>query len=78
MGFHKTDLGGIADLILISELDEFEPIMKKIDTKTFFCKDGVDFATAAGLQVNRMGQLHIWGTQRDAVEEIVINKFSQQ
>lgn len=78
IGFYKNEGIGSADLILVSYQGDFKPIMKKIHTKTFNCKNGVDFATAVGLQVDKEGKLHIWGTQRDAVKEIVVNRFSEE
>lgn len=78
IGTYQKELVGIADLILVSKRGPFEPIMKLIKTKTFNCKKGVDFSTAAGIQVDKEGDLHIWGTQRDASEKIAINRFSQE
>ncbi|GJM29453.1 MAG: hypothetical protein DHS20C17_20880 [Cyclobacteriaceae bacterium] len=78
IGFYQTDPVGAADLILVRNKETVELVMQKIDSKTFKCTNGVDFATAAGLQVDQKGDLHIWGTQRDALERIVVNKFSQQ
>ena len=77
-GFYAKEAQGAADLILVSHPGTIEPIMEMVASKTFNCKDGVDFATAAGLQVDGEGKLHIWGTQRDALKQIVVNKFSQQ
>lgn len=77
IGFYKKDLLGNADLILVSRLETFEPIMEKVLTKSFNCNDEVDFGAAAGLQVDKEGKLHIWATQRDALKEIAVNKFSQ-
>ena len=78
VGFYKKEPLGYADLILVSKRGTFELIMKKVLSKAFYCINGVDFATAAGLEVDKAGNLHIWGTQRDAVEQIAVNKFSQQ
>jgi hypothetical protein len=78
IGFYKKDLLMVADLILVSKLGSFEPIMEKIRSKTFNCKNGVDFNSAVGLQVDPEGKLHIWGTQADPAKQIAINKFSQQ
>ena len=78
IGFYKKELVGYADLILISKLGTFIPIMEKVLTKSFNVKKGIDFGTAVGLQVDKEGHLHIWGTQRDALKHIAINKFSQQ
>lgn len=78
IGFYKKNLLGHADLILVSKLETFEPIMEKVLTKTFNCKNEVDFGAAAGLQIDKKGKLHIWGTQRDALKLIAVNKFSQQ
>lgn len=61
----------------MSRLDNFELIMEKVRTKTFNCTNEVDFDAAAGLQVDKKGKLHIWGTQRDALKQIAVNKFSQ-
>lgn len=77
IGFYKKDMIGTADLILVSKLGYFEPILEKIRTKTFNCNNGVDFNSAVGLQVDNKGKLHIWGTQADPAKEIAINKFSQ-
>jgi len=78
IGFYKKQLLGYADLILISRLGSFELIMEKVLSKAFNCMNGVDFATAAGLQVDKKGNLHIWGTQRDALQQFAVNRFSQQ
>jgi hypothetical protein len=66
-----------ADLILVSKLEAFEPIMEKVGSKTFNCKNGVDFSGAAGLQVDIGGNLHIWGTQKVTQKQISINRFSK-
>ncbi len=78
IGFYKKELVGYADLILVSSLETFELIMEKVHTKTFNCKNEVDFGAATGLQVDKEGKLHIWGTQRDPLKQIAVNKFSQQ
>jgi hypothetical protein len=78
IGFYELDDTAHADLILVSKRAYFEPIMKKVTTKSFNCSRGIDFNGAAGLQVDGNGQLHIWATQRNAVEEISINKFSEE
>lgn len=77
IGFYNKESVGHADLILVSSLENFEPIMEKVRTKTFNCTNAVDFGAAAGLQVDNKGNLHIWGTQRDPLNQIAINKFSQ-
>ena len=77
LGFYKKDMVGTADLILVSKLGSFDPIMEKIRSKTFNCKNGVDFNSAVGLQVDQKGKLHIWATQANPAKEIAINKFSQ-
>ena len=78
IGFSTKALLGYAALLLVSRLGTFELIMEKVLSKAFNCINGVDFATAAGLQVDKEGNLHIWGTQRDALEQVAVNKFSQQ
>lgn len=77
LGFYRKDSLGTADLFLVSKLGSFKPIMEKIGTKTFNCKNGVDFNAAVGLQIDQNGKLHIWATQADPAKEIAINKFSQ-
>ena len=77
IGFYKKDMMGTADLFRVSKLGSFEPIMEKISSKTFNCKNGVDFNSAVGLQIDQDGKLHIWATQADPAKEIAINKFSQ-
>ncbi len=77
IGLYQKERVGYADLILVSNLEAFIPIMKKIRTKTFTCKNEVDFGAAAGLQVDKHGNLHIWGTQRDPLTQMAVNKFSQ-
>ncbi len=72
----KDSLGG-ADLISISKKGVFQPALKKINTRFFPCKNGVDFATAAGIEVDEEGKLHIWATQRDAEKTIAVHRFSQ-
>lgn len=78
IGFYNKESDGYADLILVSELGVFIPIMKKVLTKTFNGKNGVDFGIASGLQVDTKGNLHIWAAQNNALKKIVINKFSKQ
>lgn len=78
IGFYNKEHMGYADLILVSSLETFEPILEKVRTKTFNCTDEVDFSTAAGLQVDKGGNLHIWGTQRNPLRQIAVNKFSQR
>lgn len=77
IGFYNKELVDYADLILVSKQGTFNLIMTKVLTKTFNSKNGVDFGTAAGLQVDKKGNLHVWGTQRDALKQIIVNKFSQ-
>ncbi|MBX2843376.1 MAG: hypothetical protein KTR26_16510 [Flammeovirgaceae bacterium] len=79
IGFYqKKDIGlGYVDLILVSRIGRFEAIMEKINSKTFFCKNKVDFSSAAGLQVDKKGKLHIWSTQKYSNKKIAINRFSQ-
>ncbi|MDT7829323.1 hypothetical protein RQM65_11655 [Pricia sp. S334] len=77
IGFYNKERVGHADLILVSSPENFEPIMEKVSTKTFNCTNAVDFGAAAGLQVDKQGNLHIWGTQRDPLKRIAVNKFSQ-
>ncbi len=78
IGFYQKEAIGYADLILVSKRGAFESILEKVSTKTFNCKKGVDFGTAAGLQVDSDGKLHIWATQRDALQQIAVNRFSQR
>ncbi len=78
IGFYQNESVAYADLILVSKLKTFDLIMEKVHTKAFNCKEGVDFGGAAGLQVDNEGLLHIWGTQKDPMKQIVINKFSQK
>ena len=78
IGFYAKEQTGAADLILVSHPGAIELIMEKVASNTFNCSDGVDFQTAAGLQVDQDGKLHVWATQRDAQKQIVVNKFSQQ
>lgn len=78
IGFYKKELSGQADLILVSKLGSFEPIMEKVDSKTFNCKNGVDFNAAVGLQVDNEGKLIIWSTQPDPGKQIAINKFTKK
>ncbi|MFY0654488.1 MAG: hypothetical protein JXQ96_20800 [Cyclobacteriaceae bacterium] len=78
IGTYQKGSEGIADLILVSNLPGFGLIMKIIDSKTFNCKNDVDFATAAGIQIDSEGKLHIWASQRDALKQISINKFSEE
>ncbi len=77
IGFYNKERIGYADLILVSNLETFEPIMEKVHTKTFNCTNAVDFGAAAGLQVDQEGSLHIWGTQRDPLKQMAVNQFSQ-
>lgn len=78
VGFYQKNTIGYADMILVSELLSFQPIMELVDTKSFQCKQGVDFSAAAGLQIDQHGKLHIWAAQRDAYQEIAIHRFSQK
>ncbi len=76
IGLYQLEAQGAADLILVSNLGIIEPIMEKVATKTFHCSEGVDFQAAAGLQVDEDGRLHVWATQKDALERLLINKYS--
>lgn len=79
IGLYKAEDGvGGADLIEVSKKDAFEPNLKKINTRFFPCTHEVDFATAAGIQVDEKGNLHIWATQRDAEKTIAVHRFSQE
>ena len=75
--YQKEDVG-VADLILVSKRRNFEPILERIRSKVFHSKNRVDFSTAAGIQVDEQGKLHIWATQRNASKHIAINKFSER
>jgi len=78
VGFYSKEHIGHADLILVSNLEAFELIMEKVRAKTFNCTNKVNFGAAAGLQVDKEGNIHIWGTQRDPMKQMAVNKFSQQ
>ncbi|WP_215223316.1 hypothetical protein [Echinicola shivajiensis] len=78
IGFYQKDGVDYADLILVSKVEAFEPIMKKLSNKSFHCKEGVDFSGAAGLQVNKAGNLIFWGTQKNAGEQIIVNRFIEK
>jgi hypothetical protein len=78
IGFFGDTKTGYADLIYISPLNAFHPKLKKLSRKAFDSKRGVDFNTAAGIQVNNKGELIIWATQREAKKRIFINRFSQK
>ena len=77
IGTYEEDALSYADLILVSNQGTFEPIMKKVLSKAFYGKNGVDFGGAAGLQVDNQGALHLWGTQKSATRQITVNRFSQ-
>ncbi|MEQ8414114.1 MAG: hypothetical protein RIB71_06595 [Imperialibacter sp.] len=77
IGFYKTSDGHYADLILVSKAGPFDPIMEKVLTKAFNCQSGVSFGAAAGLQVDKEGNLHLWATQPNALKQIIVNKFSR-
>lgn len=77
IGFYNETGSHLADLFFVSKLDYFDPHLEKIATRTFNCKNGADFIGAAGLQVDEKGKLHIWATQKEASEQIVVNRFSQ-
>lgn len=77
MGTYLKEETGFADLILVSNQGNFEPIMEKISTKAFNCTEEVDFSGAAGLQVDDLGKLHLWGTQKNAEAQIRVNRFSE-
>lgn len=77
IGFYSIEHLGYADLIVVSNMESFKPIMEKVRTKTFNGTNKVDFGAAAGLQVDKEGNLYIWGTQRDPLKRIAVNKFSQ-
>lgn len=76
IGLYGKGNVGKADLILVSNRDVFRPIMSKVSTRVFHCRGGVDFNTAAGIQVDSLGNLHIWATQRNASKLISVNKYS--
>ncbi len=78
IGFYQEMNISQADLIYVSSVDHFEPQMEKIGTKYFNCTNGVDFIGAAGLEVENGGKLNIWATQKNALEGIAVNIFSQK
>jgi hypothetical protein len=78
IGFYQKQQVGYADLVLVSKRGNFKLIMEQVMSKNFNCTNGVDFSTAAGLQVDREGRLQVWGTQRDGLEKIAVNRFSEQ
>lgn len=78
VGLYQKGGLGFGDLIEVSKVANFEPIMKHIITKTFECTNAVDFGAAAGIQVDKKGKLHVWGTQRNALSQLVVNRFSEQ
>jgi len=78
IGTYQQGSEGVADLIHVYKRQTLELIMEKVSSKSFKCKKGVDFATAAGIEVDEEGRLHIWATQRDATKQIIVNKFSQR
>lgn len=77
IGFYQKEDKGHADLIFVSKNKSIKPQMKLLLTKTFNVSNLVDFHTAAGLQVDNEGKLHIWATQRDALKQITVNRFSE-
>ncbi|WP_186757631.1 hypothetical protein [Echinicola salinicaeni] len=77
IGFYQKESIDYADLILVSKVERFEPIMKKLSSKPFHCKEGVDFSGGAGLQVDKARGLVFWGTQKNAGKKIVVNRFSE-
>jgi hypothetical protein len=78
IGFYKDGDSHKADLILVSQAGAFQPIMRKVLTRSFNCNSGVSFGAAAGLQVDKAGNLHIWATQPAAAEKIAVNHFFQR
>ncbi len=76
IGLYGAGDVGRADLILISNSHVFKPVMSKISSKVFHCVGGVDFNTAAGIQVDSIGNLHLWATQRDAFQQISVNRYA--
>lgn len=78
IGFYLKDKKAIADLFLLSGLTSFEPDIELISSKIFNCSSKVDFSGAVGLQVDDAGKLHIWASQKDAFEQIEINRFSEK
>ncbi len=76
IAFYKNEDVNCADLILISKIGHFNPVMEKVSTKIFNYEDGVDFGSAAGLHVDKEGKLHIWSSQRDAKKQITVSRFS--
>ena len=79
IGLYKAEEGiGGADLIEVSKKHKFKPALKKINTRLFPCTHEVDFATAAGIEIDEEGHLHIWATQRDAEKTIAVHRFSEE
>lgn len=77
IGTYKSGGQGIADLIRISGIHSETPDMKLLQTKKFNCPEGLDFGSAAGIQVDGSGKLNIWATQRDGTKSITIGRYSQ-
>ena len=78
IGFYQKETFGHADLILVSKLGAFKPILEQVASKKFLCVDGVDFSTAAGLQVDHDRKLNVWATQKNTGAQITANRFSQK
>jgi hypothetical protein len=78
VAFYKKEAVNYADLILVSKNGGFNPVMEKIYTRRFNCGTGVDFGSAAGLQVDKEGKLYIWSSQRNATKQIAVSRFSQR
>ncbi|WP_200975834.1 hypothetical protein [Echinicola sp. 20G] len=78
IGFYQKGNVAYADLILLSKVEDLDPIMRKLSTKSFDCKEGVDFSGAAGLQVDKAGNLVFWGTQKNAGKQIIVNRFIEK
>ncbi|MEF8985419.1 MAG: hypothetical protein V5A51_12575 [Bacteroidales bacterium] len=78
VAFYKKEAINYADLILISKNGRFKPVMEKVCTKRFHGGNGADFGSAAGLHVDKEGNLHIWSSQKDATKQIAVSRFSQR
>ena len=76
VGFGKNGQNGnVADLFLLGQKDGMEFSLKKLRSKTFDCREGVDFQSGAGIYHGPEGRMKIIGCSSHIRETVVLNVF---
>jgi hypothetical protein len=75
-GFGRNDRNeNIADLFLVENKDFKEFRLQKINSRTFYCKEGADFRAGAGIFIHSSGKLKIISCSSHINDSLVLNVF---